>query len=149
MYILTRKNRVIHYCSEGYVYVGNTVVCESEGLTFEDCTIIKTEATIPSDILCGTYEYINGEFVKGFPATPNVLTNVITLASDNWSGNNQEVMLYGVTPTNTVIVSPTLEVEESYLEYGVKCITQDMNKLTFTCRETPQEHLSVNILIIR
>lgn len=64
MYLLTRKNRVIHYCDEGYHYVGSTVICESKGLKFEDAIIVYTAKEIPSDISKVSYDYVNGEFVK-------------------------------------------------------------------------------------
>lgn len=67
MYLLTRKNRVIDYCENGYLYVGNIAVCESKGTQYEDATIVSTEKEIPADIESFAYEYINGEFVRGLP----------------------------------------------------------------------------------
>lgn len=71
MYLLTSKNKVIDYCSKKYYYVGNIVVCEEKGLTFENATIVETNQPLPADIDIIEYDYINGEFVPS--ALPKIL----------------------------------------------------------------------------
>ena len=63
MQILTRRNKVIDYCSDGYMCMGCTVVCESKGLTFEDCTVVTVD-TVPVDIDSYDYYYKDGVFIK-------------------------------------------------------------------------------------
>lgn len=84
MYILTRKNRVIDYCEHGYLYVGTTVICPDKGKTFQDATIVYTDKELPPDIDCGSYEYINGEFIR-YEAIPNIVASTISVNNGDTS----------------------------------------------------------------
>ena len=75
-------------------------------------------------------------------------TAVKTLNSANWSNNEQSVYVYGVTATNTVIVSPAPASQADYVAAGIYCSAQANESLTFTCATTPTSNISVNVLIL-
>ena len=75
-------------------------------------------------------------------------TAVKTLNSANWSNNEQSVYVYGVTASNTVIVSPAPASQADYVAAGIYCSAQANESLTFTCATTPSTNISVNILIL-
>ena len=77
-----------------------------------------------------------------------VSTNV-TLLKTGWTSNQQTVTCNGVTANDTdVIVSPIPTHYEPYAEYKILCTKQNSNALTFTCAETPEVDISVNVLIL-
>ena len=72
----------------------------------------------------------------------------IALSIANWSGNSQTVTCNGVTENNTIIISPEPTSIEVYGKAEIKCITQNENSLTFTCKKTPEVEINVNVLIL-
>ena len=79
----------------------------------------------------------------------NTKSLTITLVATNWSNNTQSVSASGVTTSNDVIVSPVPAAIEDWQDGGIICTTQAENSLTFTCLETPENNISVNVLIIQ
>ena len=72
----------------------------------------------------------------------------VTLSVSSWSNNSQTVTCSGVTADNTIIVAPAPESIESYGKAEVKCMSQSLNSLTFTCSKTPETTLNINVLIL-
>lgn len=72
---------------------------------------------------------------------------VITLALDGWTNNNQIVNVRSATANNTVIVAPDSDTNnyEAYIDFGVRCIKQEEGKLTFYCEKTPDIAIIVNV----
>ena len=71
-----------------------------------------------------------------------------TLLAADWSNNEQTIDVDGVTASNTVLVSPVPTNVTDYGNFGVICTTQANGTLTFTCRITPLNDISVNIIIL-
>lgn len=71
-----------------------------------------------------------------------------TLSSSRWSSNAQTVTVDGVTSTNNIIVSPTPESMQEYMDCAVYCSAQAANKLTFNCTSVPSANITVNVLIV-
>ena len=75
-------------------------------------------------------------------------TVAVTLSVASWSNNSQTVVCNGVTVDNTVIISPSPISHNVYGSAKVICTTQGVNSLTFTCEETPESNLTVNVIIL-
>ena len=74
-----------------------------------------------------------------------------TLSVGGWSGNHQMVNAAGVLADSTkcdVILSPSYESREAYLDCEVRCVTQGDGTLTFTCQTPPEADLNVNIIAL-
>ena len=72
----------------------------------------------------------------------------VTLSVSSWSNNSQTITCSGVTENNTIIIAPESTSIEAYGKAEVKCITQNENSLTFTCKKTPEAEINVNVLIL-
>lgn len=72
----------------------------------------------------------------------------LTLDSDDWSNGSQAVTASGVTSFNTVIVSPAPSGISAYTSCGVYCSEQSANSLTFSCAETPDNDITVNVVVM-
>lgn len=84
MYILTRHNHVIDYCSGGYLCMGCYVICQDKNKTFYDCMIVDIgNKPIPDDLLINDYLYIEGNFTL---VGPKAVTSVNGNAPNN-AGN--------------------------------------------------------------
>lgn len=75
-------------------------------------------------------------------------TSTATLNKASWSNNAQTVSVSGVTASNTVIVTPAPASHDAYGSAGVYCSAQTSGKLTFKCKKTPTEALTVNVVIL-
>jgi hypothetical protein len=74
-----------------------------------------------------------------------------TLSIGGWSGTHQMVNAAGVLADSTkcdVIVSPSYENREAYLDCEVRCIAQGDGTLTFTCQTPPETDLTVNVIAL-
>lgn len=72
----------------------------------------------------------------------------VSLAVGSWNNNSQTVTCIGVTADNAIVTSPAPESIESYGKAEVKCMSQSLNSLTFTCSKTPETTLNINVLIL-
>ena len=72
----------------------------------------------------------------------------VELSSSGWSSNSQSVPASGVTASNNIIISPTIESQEKYMASGITCTAQAANSLTFACDTVPSESLTVNVFIL-
>ena len=100
-------------------------------------------------IVCKTGNYADKSVTKGKladNATHNTAT--VTLSTSGWSDNVQTVSVTDVTASNTVIVSPAPTSLTAYGEAGVYCSAQAAGTLTFTCEDTPEVDLAVNVVIL-
>lgn len=88
----------------------------------------------------------NESFVSSKQDKHSTTTIVLPVAS--WSNNSQTIICTGVTENNTIIIAPEPTSIEAYGKAEVKCITQNENSLTFTCKKTPETEINVNVLIL-
>ena len=107
---------------------GHTPVRGVDYWTEEDKTEVKVESKI----------YINSLAPK---------SAVVTLSASAWTDNQQTVTVNGITSDSIVMVapSPSKENREKYSVYGIYCITQSEDSLTFECQEAPEEDMLVNV----
>ena len=75
-------------------------------------------------------------------------TIAINLTVEDWTEYSQTVNAVGVTANNTVVVSPSPLYHDLYIKSGVKCLSQEDGKLTFSCKLTPENPIVVNVLIL-
>ena len=75
-------------------------------------------------------------------------TTSATLLAASWSSGSQTVNVTGVTANNTVLVSANPESVEEYGGCGIICTAQGAGTLTFTCKNTPTNNLSINVVIL-
>lgn len=74
-----------------------------------------------------------------------------TLTVGGWSGNHQMVTAAGILADSTkcdVILSPSYESREAYLDCEVRCVAQGNGTLTFTCQTPPETDLKVNVIAL-
>ena len=72
----------------------------------------------------------------------------LSLPAEGWSAGAQTVSASGVEAASLLIVTPA---PADYVAYGaaaVRCSAQSPGALTFTCAETPETTLGVNVLIL-
>lgn len=72
----------------------------------------------------------------------------ISLLAASWSNKSQTVNVTGVTADNTVLVSAAPSSIDEYISCGIICTEQDEGTLTFTCKITPLNNLSINVVIL-
>lgn len=72
----------------------------------------------------------------------------IVLLSTDWDSNNTiEVDCSNITPDSTIILSPTPESVEDYIDSKIYCTNQGQGTLMFRCTTTPNDDIYVNTLI--
>lgn len=71
-----------------------------------------------------------------------------TLAAADWTNGSQTVTVEDVTSTNSVLVCADPTSQTDFMTYGVNCIAQGADSLTFSCASTPASDLTVNIMVI-
>lgn len=71
-----------------------------------------------------------------------------TLLAASWSNKSQTIGVTGVTADNTVLVSADSTSIEEYGLSGIICTAQGAGTLTFTCKFTPTNNLSINVVIL-
>lgn len=78
-------------------------------------------------------------------------TQQVTLIAADWQAGTpimQGLSVPGVTPTNTVVVSPDPANATDYASAGVICVAQGTDYLEFNCTTQPANDLVVNILLL-
>lgn len=89
---------------------------------------------------------VNGS--HGAVTVPSISTATASLTTSGWSNSTQTVSVSGVTASNTVIVSAAPASIGDYSTCGVYCSAQGSGTLTFTCFDTPESAITVNVMII-
>ena len=74
-------------------------------------------------------------------------STTITLLASSWNLNAQIILINGVTDSNHVVVTPAPSDVQNWGDYNIKCSRQGNGWLAFKCDETPENNISVNILI--
>lgn len=113
--------------------------------------MIDNEAQAREDIQAlhdETKDYINSELVPALNAVTETSATTVTLSHEGWSEKTQTVSAQGVTTDNMVIVSPVPTSLGDFGESGSKCVEQGEGTLTFTCRNVPENDMTVNIFIV-
>lgn len=86
----------------------------------------------------------------GGASSSTLVVNGALFASD-WVNNSQTIDVEGVTATNLVIVAfssaaTDLQISE-VSKCDIKCTAQSLNKITFTCAETPDLDIPLQFII--
>lgn len=76
------------------------------------------------------------------------VASTVTLEVANWSNDTQTIIAEGVTTTGHIIVSPAPASINDYVDAGIYCVAQGEGSLTFTCENTPEVAISVQVLIV-
>ena len=74
---------------------------------------------------------------------------VTTLPANGWDNKQQTITIQGVTSNETnqlIIVRPTNDYIEAYINSGIMCIAQGENELTFKCTATPLTDIDINVV---
>lgn len=107
-----------------------------------------------------TFEIMNGADGTGSVSTVNGISPVsgnvplyssvqITLSASGWSSKSQTVSVSGLGASDIVQVSPAQYAIDSYVNAGIKCVSQMNGSLKFECTEVPTRNVLVNILIMK
>ena len=107
-----------------------------------------------------TFEIMNGADGTGSISTVNGISPVsgnvplyssvqITLSASGWSSKSQTVSVSGLGASDIVQVSPSQYAIDSYVNAGIKCVSQMNGSLKFECTEVPTRNVLVNILIMK
>lgn len=107
-----------------------------------------------------TFEIMNGADGTGSVSTVNGISPVsgnvplyssvqITLSASGWSSKSQTVSVSGLGASDIVQVSPAQYAIDSYVNAGIKCVSQMNGSLKFECKEVPTRNVLVNILIMK
>lgn len=106
------------------------------------------------------FEIMNGADGTGSISTVNGISPVsgnvplyssvqITLSASGWSSKSQTVSVSGLGASDIVQVSPAQYAIDSYVNAGIKCVSQMNGSLKFECTEVPTRNVLVNILIMK
>lgn len=79
---------------------------------------------------------------------PKHTTLTITIATSDWVGYGCTKTATGVTPSNTVFVSPAPASIAVYGDCGVYCSAQTYDALTFECSTVPSSAITVNVVVM-
>ena len=71
----------------------------------------------------------------------------ITLNAQNWSNNEQTIVVSTITPNSMVWVAPTPNDTINYTNAGIIATAQGNGTLTFTCNQTLSADIQVNLII--
>ena len=107
-----------------------------------------------------TFDIMNGADGTGSISTVNGISPVsgnvplyssvqITLSASGWSSKSQTVSVSGLGASDIVQVSPAQYAIDSYVNAGIKCVSQMNGSLKFECTEVPTRNVLVNILIMK
>lgn len=113
-------------------------------------TLYKGDNVVSSDgDMCITYLQDRGDLTDLVNEVHNMHKEVqVTLDADEWTAEGtQAVMISGLEPDDSVIVTPAPSDLITYVNAGVVCISQGTDSLTFQAN-TPVT-VNVNILIAR
>lgn len=75
---------------------------------------------------------------------------VVQIPNTGWSNGKRTVTVTGVTPANTVLVSPEPS-DANYKEYcmaGVRCVAQGTDSLTFACDTVPAAAVNACVAVL-
>lgn len=73
---------------------------------------------------------------------------IITLSVSDWINKTQIVDIGIVNESCTVIIAPDPDSQDNYTKCEVKCTSQSLGKLTFTCSKLPECDLIANIVTL-
>lgn len=137
--------------------ISPTVILEEITTGTGGMRIIITDAEHPDGQI---FEIMNGADGTGSVSTVNGISPVsgnvplyssvqITLSASGWSSKSQTVSVSGLGASDIVQVSPAQYAIDSYVNAGIKCVSQMNGSLKFECTEVPTRNVLVNILIMK
>ena len=129
--------------------MGVNIVRLANGETLIDLTGANIT---PDTVLEGYIGYgANGERIVGTATTAKHFARNVTLPASGWADNRQTVTVSGVLADEercTVIVGPDWSNADICAFYGVDCIAQGDNTLTFQCTYVPDEDVLMNVSVL-
>lgn len=75
-------------------------------------------------------------------------TLTLTLKADSWADSKQTIPEAAVTENCTLIVNPTEESNDAYIESAIVLDEAEVGKMVFTCSTVPTEDIAVLVHII-
>lgn len=83
---------------------------------------------------------------------PSIIKTTATISSSGWISQSngtytQTVTIQGVSGGSDIIVSPTVDYIEAYINAGCEPITQGTNTITFSCTSPPSINISIELII--
>lgn len=77
-----------------------------------------------------------------------VAVRTITLAAADWESYSQTVEVEDVTANNSVLVCAAPGSQTDAMTYGVNCVSQGADELTFACQSTPSSDITIYVMIV-
>ena len=81
-------------------------------------------------------------------ASARATASIHTLATIDWSSNQQTITVDGITATNIVLVAPIPAHQSGYTAANVVCVSQGIDSLTFQCATIPLINIDVQVVIL-
>ena len=82
----------------------------------------------------------------------DLLAISLTLAKEGWQDLTQTAAAPGVTSDKAkchiIPCASDAESGEGYYRFGLCCASQQADAVTFTCRDVPEEDITVNLLVL-
>lgn len=101
------------------------------------------------DPVFAAWKAVSFEDGKLKPSLVGYLYRSVTLLAANWVDKAQTVAVAGVTSTNNILLSPSID-RNQLLAYGaalISCTAQGVDSLTFVCETVPTADITINIKI--
>jgi hypothetical protein len=70
-----------------------------------------------------------------------------TILSTDWSTNEAELTISGITSGSVIWVSPTPASYDDFVNNKVQAVSQDLNTLVFNCETEPTTDIDLNVAI--
>lgn len=131
-------NVIAKYDASAYLYSTTPSANDNSTKVATTAYVDAAIPTVPTNVSAFTND-------SGYAVINNT---TVTLTTAGWSNNSQSVTVTGVTASNSVIVTAAAASESTYLNCGVKCSSQAVDTLTFTCTTTPTAAIDVNVIVL-
>ena len=69
------------------------------------------------------------------------------LRKTKWEDNQQTIYMPGATENNAIFLCPTPGSSMLYAASGIMCIEQNIDSLTFICKEVPADNIDINVFL--
>lgn len=112
--------------------------------------VVEDSSSLTADIIAtGGIEITRIDGISTPGNTKGVVAvRTITLAAADWSDYSQTVTVEDVTANNSVLVCAAPGSQTDFMTYGVNCVAQGADELTFACQSTPASDLTVYVMIV-
>jgi len=72
----------------------------------------------------------------------------ITLKSTDWADNKQTIEANAILENSTVVVNPTEESKDAYIDSGIMLTEAEVGYMVFECAEAPTEDIAVVVHVV-